>query len=222
MPVNKKYLAVFECDKIYHIFNRTNNKELLFQAPENYYYFLKQFDFYISPMADTFAWSLLPNHFHFLIRIKPALIIEKWIKNLPQEKQTKSEKHFLADTNINSLVEMEFKRLFTSYAMAFNKMYKRKGNLFSRTFKRVEIIKDSQFTQALVYIHANAQKHQLVKKFILYRWTSYHSIISDKPTRILRTEVLNWFGGKAQFQIVHKEMSDYCYNFSVAIEDDDD
>ncbi len=105
--------------------------------------------------------------------------------------------------------------------MAFNKIYKRKGNLFSRTFKRVEISKDSQFTQALVYIHPNAQKHQLMKKFILYPWTLYHSTTSDKPTKILRTEVLNWFGGKAQFQIVHKEMSDSYYNFSGTIKDDD-
>jgi putative transposase len=116
---------------------------------------------------------------------------------------------------------MEFKRLFTSYAMAFNKMHGRKGNLFSRNFKRVEILKDSQFTQALIYIHANGQKHQLVKDFSVYPWTSYHSITSDKPTKILRNEVFEWFGGKERFKVVHKDMSDYYYNFSGAIEDDE-
>jgi putative transposase len=88
MPVNKKYLAVFEFDTIYHVYNRTNNKELLFRSTDNYFYFLKQFDFYISPIAETFAWNLLPNHFHFLIRVKSASLIEAWINALPKEKLT--------------------------------------------------------------------------------------------------------------------------------------
>jgi len=219
MPVNKKYLAVFEPGNIYHVYNRTNNKEQLFRSDENYFYFLKQFHFYISPVAETFAWSLLPNHFHFLIRIKPVSEIVSWINSLPKEKQTKTQLRFLSDQNINILVEIEFKRLFTSYAMAFNKMYKRDGNLFSRTFKRVNILRDNQFTQAIVYIHANAQKHQFVKDFTTYLWTSYHSIISNKPTKILRQEVLEWFGGKEQLIKVHKDMSDYYYDFPGAIED---
>ncbi len=220
MPVNKKYLAVFEPDEIYHVYNRTNNKELLFRSDENYLYFLKQFHFYIYPIAETFAWNLLPNHFHLLTRIRPVTVIENWIKSLPKEKQTKTQLHFLSDHNINSLVEMEFKRLFTSYAMAFNKMHNRHGNLFSRTFKRVAILKDGQFTQVIIYIHANAQKHQLVKEFITYPWTSYHSVISNKPTKILKDEVLEWFGGLEQFIKIHKEMSDYYYDFPGAIEDE--
>ena len=190
MPVNKKYLAIFQPDEIYHVYNRTNNKELLFRSDENYFYFPKQFNFYISPIAETFAWNLLPNHFHFLIRIKSVAEIVSWISTLPKEKQTKTEQHFLSDNNINTIIEIEFKRLFTSYAMAFNKMHNRNGNLFSRTFKRVAIIKDSQFTQAIIYIHANAQKHQLVKDFTAYSWSSYHSFISNKSTKVLRAEVL--------------------------------
>jgi putative transposase len=222
MPINKKYLAVFEFDGIYHIYNRTNNKELLFRSQENYLYFLKQFDFYISPIAETFAWNLLPNHFHFLIRIKSIALIQNWINSLPVNKRTKTQQHFLGDNILNTLVVMEFKRLFTSYAMAFNKQYNRKGNLFSRTFKRVEILKDNQFTQALIYIHANAQKHKLVIDFSAYPWTSYQSILSEKPTKVLRNEVLEWFGGIERFKQVHNDMSEYYSAFSSAIEEDVD
>ena len=222
MPINKKYLSVFECDKSYHVYNRTNNKELLFRSDDNYYYFLKQLDFYISPIAETFAWNLLPNHFHFLIRIKSASAIKAWLNSIPNEKRTKTEKQFLLDNNLNLLVETAFKRLFTSYAMAFNQMHKRNGNLFSRTFKRVEILNDSQFTQALIYIHTNAQKHGLVDDFSLYPWTSYHSILSEKPTKILRHEVIEWFGGKEQFIVVHRESSDYLHKFEGMIEEEDD
>lgn len=31
---------------------------------------LRPIDKYISPVADTFAWVLMKNHFHFLVRIK--------------------------------------------------------------------------------------------------------------------------------------------------------
>ncbi|MBL0355369.1 MAG: hypothetical protein IPP72_00090 [Chitinophagaceae bacterium] len=220
MPVNKKYLAVFEPHGIYHVYNRTNNKELLFRSVENYFYFLKQFNFYISPIAETFAWNLLPNHFHFLIRIKPVDVIEEWINSLAKEKQTKTHLHFLADQNINTLIEVEFRRFFTSYAMAFNKMYERSGNLFYRTFKRVEILKDGQFTQAVIYIHANAQNHKLVKNFADYPWTSYHSMVSNKSTKVLREEVVNWFGGLEQFITIHKDMTDYYYYFPGAIEEE--
>lgn len=122
-------------------------------------------------------------------------LIKAWIKEILAEKQTKTKLQFLSDNAINVLIEMAFKRLFTSYAMAFNTMYKRKGNLFSRTFKRVNILKDSQFTQTLIYIHANAQKHKIVDNFLHHKWSSYHSIVSTKPTKILRDEVLDWFGG---------------------------
>ncbi|MEO7524509.1 MAG: transposase [Ferruginibacter sp.] len=197
MPINEKYLAPFECEGIYHDYNRTNNKEILFRSDSNYQYFLNQYAKYFSPFVGTYAWNLLPNHFHFLIRIKREEEILKYISTLP--KQTVSEQTFLIDKNIDVLMEMEFKRFFTSFAMAFNIMFTRVGNLFARTFKRVKIDKDSQFTQALIYIHANARKHRLVKMFDEYKWTSYHSIISEKPTMLLRDEIIDWFGNKEEF-----------------------
>ena len=221
MPINKKYTAIFEHEKIYHVYNKTNNKELLFRSDENRSYFLRQYALFVSPIADTYAWNLLPNHFHFIIKIKPKAAIISWLTKLPAEKITKTEKDFLADQDINLLVEMTFKRLFTSYAMAYNKMYKRSGNLFYRTFKRMEIVKESHFTHAMVYVHVNAQRHKLVKKFMSHRWTSFHTIISDKPTNLLRVEVLEWFGGKARLIKVHEDMSEYYYNFPGLFQEDE-
>jgi len=164
---------------------------------------------------------LLPNHFHFIIRIKPEAAITSFLTALAIENRTKTEQHFLSDQDINKLIEMTFKRFFISYAMAFNLMFKRTGNLFYRTFNRVEISKDSHFAHALVYVHANALKHKLVKEFTSYPWSSYHSIISDKPTKLLRDELIEWFGSKALFIKIRKDMSDYYYDFPGAIEDDD-
>jgi len=54
----------------YHLYNRGINSCNIFKEPENYEYFLGLYDLYPSPVADTFAWVLMPKHFHFLVRIK--------------------------------------------------------------------------------------------------------------------------------------------------------
>ena len=59
-----------EHGKYYHIYNRGNNGIDVFLETENYYHFLRLYAKYIEPIADTFAWCLLKNHFHFLVRIK--------------------------------------------------------------------------------------------------------------------------------------------------------
>jgi putative transposase len=54
----------------YHIYNRGNNRENVFIEKRNYPYFLKLYARHIEPVADTYAYCLLRNHFHFLVRIK--------------------------------------------------------------------------------------------------------------------------------------------------------
>ena len=75
----------------YHIYNRGINSCDIFKEAENYDYFLKLYNKYISPIADTFAWVLMPNHFHLLIRVReeneilfisetesPSRVLELW------------------------------------------------------------------------------------------------------------------------------------------------
>ena len=54
----------------YHIYNRGIDGEVLFREVRNYHHFLRLWAKYIEPVADTYAYCLLSNHFHFLIRIK--------------------------------------------------------------------------------------------------------------------------------------------------------
>jgi hypothetical protein len=59
-----------EYGNFYHIYNRGINGCNLFRDNENYEHFLYLYDKYVGKVADTFAWVLMKNHFHFLIRIK--------------------------------------------------------------------------------------------------------------------------------------------------------
>jgi hypothetical protein len=72
---------------------------------------------------------------------------------------------------------------------------------------------------AIIYIHANAAKHKLLKDFTTYAWSSWHSIISNLPTLILREEIIDWFGSLDIFIKSYKEMAEYYYNCDVALED---
>lgn len=74
-----KTLAI-EQGKIYHIYNRGINSTNIFCHPDDYNYFLKLYEKFINPIADTFAWVLMPNHFHFSVRIKEDVYYKYSIK----------------------------------------------------------------------------------------------------------------------------------------------
>jgi len=64
------YHIPLQTNTFYHIFSRATGEEQLFRNEENYKYFLNKFKIYINPIADTYGYCLLPNHFHLLIKIK--------------------------------------------------------------------------------------------------------------------------------------------------------
>ena len=64
-------------EHFYHIYNRGINGEKLFKQPRNYPYFLQQYAKYIAPVADTYAYALMGNHFHLLVRIKTEVEIRE-------------------------------------------------------------------------------------------------------------------------------------------------
>ena len=222
MRYKKNYTADFYDEGIFHVYNRTNNKELLFRSDENKLYFLRQYQKYLHPFLDTFCWNLLPNHFHFLVRIKTREEIKKHLKTLALKNLKLIERKYLDNAvTTELLLELEWKRFFNSYAVAFNNQYQRKGNLFQRPFKRLEVIKESHFTQAIIYIHANARHHQLCTNFMDHPWSSWHTMLSDKPTQLKREEVLEWFGGRQLLIDIHKKMSNLYYDSEFSIEEDD-
>ncbi len=202
---------------IYHIYNRTNNHEPLFLSAENRRFFLRKYSDYLSPFLDTYCWCLLPDHFHFLVRIKTAAEIKNYLTHL--EILNSTEKDYLnKEQPCSKILKNAFHRLFTSYAMSFNRYFQRKGNLFHRPFKRLEVKSRSHFTQAVVYIHANPTKHKVVDDFMNYEWSSWPLIMSAGPTGLLRQELIDWFGGPDMLIKAHNDLSLYYHDSEIAIE----
>jgi putative transposase len=57
----------------------------------------------------------------------------------------------------------------------------------------------------IAYIHQNPQKHGFVDDFRVWPYSSYHAILSEKPTHLKREEVLTWFAGPTAFQVSHQQ-----------------
>jgi hypothetical protein len=98
----------------YHIYNRGNSGETLFCEERNYPYFLKLYAQTIEPVAQTYACCLMPNHFHFLVRVKD---FKDW-----QPSEDCQSCRSLAASHA-------FAVLFSTYTKAFNKAYQRTGSL---------------------------------------------------------------------------------------------
>ncbi len=184
----------------YHIFNRAIGSEKLFREDENYRFFLQKYKQHISPVADTFAYCLLPNHFHCLVRIKDEEKISAVFLNVKKkEPELESLPEFIME---------RFGNLFNSYAKSFNKIYSRKGGLFMDTMKRVEIADDPQFGSAIFYIHKNPVHHHYCNSIEDWKWSSYHSLLSKSNSLLLRKEVIEWFGSPEKFIEFHKQPID--------------
>lgn len=220
MPIPAKYLADFKAGGIYHVYNRTNNKEPLFFCDENRLFFLKRFAFHLNDFVDSFCWCLLTNHFHLLIRVKSEEEIQHYLLSKPKETVTITEQLYLdKKVDLSVLIEKTFKRFFQSYAQSFNKVYNRKGNLFYKPFKRLEIENVNQLIACVVYIHTNAVKHGMIKNPFDYKWSSLHSILSNAPTRLFKTEVIRWFGGQEKFIQAHNPGGKAYFHSDVSLED---
>jgi hypothetical protein len=180
--------------ELYHIYNRGINGEDLFREPRNYRFFLEKYAQYVAPFVDTFAYCLLKNLFHLLIRVKDfSLDPVGWATLAEANGWSKP-----ADAS------RQFGHFFNSYTQAVNKSWHRTGGLFTRPFRREPIRSEAYFTRAIAYVQTNAQRHGFVPDFRTYPYSSYASHLSDRPTLLARQEVLNWFGNVAQYQLFHE------------------
>ena len=59
-----------ELGKYYHVFNKSIDGNTLFKEDKDYLHFIDLIRKYVVPWAEVYAYCLIPNHFHWLIKIK--------------------------------------------------------------------------------------------------------------------------------------------------------
>lgn len=149
----------------YHIYNRSNNRELVFKNSENYIYFLKKFRKRFHKLLSIYAYCLMPTHFHFLVKVNKEKI-----------------------DKLKQLIGIQL----SAYTKAVNNMYERNGSLFQQHTKAKLIDDESYLLTLLAYIHQNPVRAGLVDRLPRWPYSSYldlagyrngtlveHSIIED-------------------------------------------
>ena len=172
-------LEVLEKDRFYHIYNKGINATSIFSNNDNKRYFLKQLKLYLKDQISIYAYCLMDNHFHLVIKIN-------------------------SDPDI---VTQSFSNFFNSYAKAYNKHIGRTGSLFEKHFKRIRLENEEYLKNLIIYVHMNP-KHHLDMDFKEFVFSSYQTILSEKETKIERKTVLDIFGGKDNFIFCHNERND--------------
>jgi putative transposase len=138
---------MLEYDSFYHIYNQGNNHEDLFRCDANYRHFLKLYEKYISPIAETFAWGLMINHFHVLVRIKEEAEILPFSPYLNSGRKPTPSR--------------QFAHLFNAYAQSFNRTFSRTGCLFKTPFQRIKLNSLDYIVNLVLYIHNNPAHHKI-------------------------------------------------------------
>ena len=192
MALRKQKFAVGE---FYHLYNRGNDKKIIFKKQKDYEHFLylmyicnttksielrylnKNFD-RKETLVDIGAYCLMPNHFHIFIYEKTDNGISKYMR-----------------------------KLLTAYSMYFNKKYERTGKLYEGVFKSVHASTNNQLKYIYSYIHLNPaklidknwkeNKTKDISKLLNYVFSYHYSSLkeyADKKFKIInKTPFPNYF-----------------------------
>jgi REP-associated tyrosine transposase len=121
--------------------------------------------------TECFAWALIPNHAHFLLR-----------------------------TGLTP-ISLVMQRLLTGYAVKFNRRHKRHGHLFQNRYKSILCQEDSYLKELVRYIHLNPLRAELVPDFNSLKEYRYagHSVLMGECNQAWQNTkyILSQFGRKA-------------------------
>ena len=154
----------------------------------------------MNDVVDVYAYCLMPNHFHFLIKVKSEQELETFVKVQNFNKSASKENGLHASTNI---VSKQFAKFISSYSQAFNKTNNRHGALLESPFKRIRIDTEDYLKNLIIYIHLNPEDIKM--NYENYMFSSYFSLLSNAKTNLKRQDVLELFQNADNFMFCHKQ-----------------
>jgi len=142
-----------------HVMARGIERRKLFRDDKDRNSFLHRLaDILEETQTQCYAWALIPNHFHILLRTGP--------------------------TPLSKVM----RRLMTGYAVTFNKRHKRSGHLFQNRYKSVICEEDPYLLELIRYIHLNPLRAKLVqdlKALDKYPWTGHSAILGHRKNPLI-------------------------------------
>ncbi|NNL75442.1 MAG: hypothetical protein HKO68_03805 [Desulfobacterales bacterium] len=130
---------------------------------------------------DIFAYVLMGNHYHLLIRTKRA--------------------------NLSKAMQW----LGVSYTRGFNDRHARSGHLFQGRFKSIIVQNDAYLVQLSCYIHRNPLRANSVNRLAHYRWSSYsiYAYGYQKPDWLSTELILSHFTNGERHKAYREQVQGY-------------
>ncbi len=157
-------------DEYFHLYNRSVDNTLLFKSNDDYLYFLDKFKIKNNTYpASVFAYCLMPNHFHFLLR------------------QDDDKPIYQIFNDINN-----------SYVQHYNNKYSRKGHLYQGSLQHKRVKKENYIISLCQYIHYNPKKAGLVNNLSGWKYSNYLEWISKRNGVLFNDELLKIYFKSAE------------------------
>jgi len=135
---------------LHHLIVRGIERKRIFRDDQDRNNFLERFGkILLESNTPCYAWALLPNHGHFLLRTGQVPLAAV------------------------------MGRLLTGYAVTFNQRYGRHGQLFQNRYKSVLCQEDPYLLELVRYIHLNPLRAKIVQDYKALGYYKYsgHSVI---------------------------------------------
>ncbi len=138
---------------VHHVIGRGINRQEIFSDKKDYKSFIERFGaLVVETKTSCYAWTLIPNHFHLLLRTG------------------------------NQPISNVMKRLLTGYAINYNRCHGRSGHLFQNRYKSILCQEDTYLLELVRYIHLNPLRAKLISSHEALGRYPYcgHSVIMDR------------------------------------------
>ena len=153
---------VFYTGGIFHIFNRGAHRMRIFYDEQDYLRLLR----YIKKNAALYeitvlVYSLLPNHYHFLLRQNGLTPVSKFMGVI-----------------------------FNAYTQYFNARHEHSGTLFEGRFKHRHVTNEPYLLNLIRYIHANPVLHGLVDDPGVWAFSNYPEWMGKREGNLVDREFI--------------------------------
>jgi putative transposase len=158
---------------LHHVMGRGIERNDIFLNNRDRNDFINRLSMLVEEDAiEIFAWTLMPNHFHLLVKTK------------------------------NRPLSSSMRKLLTGYVVNFNRRHKRYGHLFQNRYKSIVCQEDAYLLELVRYIHLNLLRSGIVKDINGLNcspWSGHSALLGKKERGWQnRSYVLSYFGSKRE------------------------
>lgn len=166
----------------YHIYNKGNGDQPIFNDEEDFALFYYYLSLYVTPLEK-------------IMRTHPDLPTRLYQRNLSKEitllaySIVQDHYHFLLRQQSTDGISKLMKQLTNAYTQYYQKKYKRTGNIFQGRYKAIRIEEKNALSQIARHIHLHTPTGELDDEST-YRWSSYGEYTKPTYKKLCSTSLL--------------------------------